>query len=294
MGSAAAQLGPEYAKAIRELKRRSPYTGDHYTLTQSMAATCMLDDSVTVDRCRLSVTYTARIMLDTIGRFKCNDLVVVERGDSIQKYYSRIWLQLNLNYTLFQQCLEERQRKVPKERWQAAVDYAIYRDLKQPKLINRHMMYQLDNRIVEYEEPLPRFDWSLLPEMKTIEGYRCQKAQALYGGRLWTVWFTSEIPMDGGLWKFNGLPGLILEAFDAQDYFHFSVQRIEQPERPIVYYRIKTKQVTRQAFREMARKLCLHPFPSETDGIAVPDPQTGKLGWLPDDWQIPYNPIERE
>lgn len=282
----------EWAKAMRELRIKNPYDG-HYTLRKTQASCCMLDDSLVVDRCKLKVTYSAKIMLDTIGQFKCNDLVVVERGDSLQKFYSQIWLQCNRNHTFFQQGLEDKQIAIESTS-QPAVDYAIYRDLKQKKIISRHMMYNLKNRIVEYKESLPNFDWVIFPDTITIEGYSCQKAQTHYAGRLWTVWFTSAIPVDGGLWKFNGLPGLILEAYDAQDYFHFTMQSIEQVGSPIVYYHIKTKQMTRMEFRELERKLFRNPFPTIYDGMAVINPQTGKSGWLPADWQMPYNPIELE
>lgn len=42
--------------------------------------------------------------------------------------------------------------------------------------------------------------------------YECLLAESDYHGRRWKAWFTPEIPMQYGPWKFHGLPGLILKA----------------------------------------------------------------------------------
>ncbi|MDE5983179.1 MAG: GLPGLI family protein [Duncaniella sp.] len=53
--------------------------------------------------------------------------------------------------------------------------------------------------------PLP---WTLAGEVDTIAGYECHKATATYGGRDWTAWYTTEVPVSFGPWKLTGLPGL--------------------------------------------------------------------------------------
>ena len=71
-------------------------------------------------------------------------------------------------------------------------------------------------------------------ETKEILGYNCQKATCKFRGRNYEVWYSPDIPMNGGLWKFSGLPGLILMANDAQHQFEFICEKIEKNSVPIV------------------------------------------------------------
>lgn len=59
-----------------------------------------------------------------------------------------------------------------------------------------------------------KLNWNILAENKEIEGLKAQKATAEFGGRRWIAWFTTEIAIQDGPYKFNGLPGLILNIQD--------------------------------------------------------------------------------
>ena len=278
---------------LNQKRAESPFMG-HYTLKETEAAYCMLNDSVVLDECKIRVEYAAKIVLDTVANFKCNDVVVVDIGNSVQKFYSYIWWRRNMNYTLFELKLDDEQVSIPKSKFQPAIDYAIFRDLQKRKLISHHQLYGSKKQIFEYEEDFPQFEWQLSADTITIQDYVCQKAEADFRGRRWTVWFTPEIPIDGGLWKFNGLPGLILRAYDASEHFYFELQSISHPQQTgICLYKNKTKRMTREKYRELEHKIFQAPF-SPYDGIAVMNRETGKHEWLPADWSMPYNPIERE
>ncbi len=284
---------PAMIEYLNQKRAESPFTG-HYTLKETEAAYCMMNDSVVLDECKIRVEYAAKIVLDTVANFKCNDVVVVDIGNSVQKFYSYIWWRRNMNYTLFELKLEDEQVGIPKSKFQPAIDYAIFRDLQKRKLISHHQLYGSKKQIFEYEEDFPQFEWQLSADTITIQGYVCQKAEADFRGRRWTVWFTPEIPIDGGLWKFNGLPGLILRAYDTSEHFYFDLQSISHPQQTgICLYKNKTKRMTRDKYRELEHKIFQAPF-SPYDGIAVMNRETGKHEWLPADWSMPYNPIERE
>ncbi|WP_407505395.1 GLPGLI family protein [Elizabethkingia miricola] len=64
---------------------------------------------------------------------------------------------------------------------------------------------------IKEERPLK---WKVLQEKSVYEGYNVQKASTVFAGRKWTAWFTNEIPISDGPYKFSGLPGLILKISD--------------------------------------------------------------------------------
>lgn len=65
--------------------------------------------------------------------------------------------------------------------------------------------------------------WTLTDESDTIDSCKCKKAIADYLGRTWIVWYTEEIPIPAGPWRLWGTPGLIVDAKDSEDLFHFKL-----------------------------------------------------------------------
>lgn len=65
-------------------------------------------------------------------------------------------------------------------------------------------------------------NWKITSDKKKIGNFNAQKATAEFGGRTWEAWFTAEIPLFYGPYKFYGLPGLILEIADSNKNFIFS------------------------------------------------------------------------
>ena len=75
----------------------------------------------------------------------------------------------------------------------------------------------------QYEEPA-EVDWQIQADTLTINGYACQRATTRVSGRNYAVWFTPEIPIADGPFKFFGLPGLIVQASDTKGFFQFRLK----------------------------------------------------------------------
>lgn len=69
--------------------------------------------------------------------------------------------------------------------------------------------------------------WHLENSFDTILGYKVQKATTDFGGRKWTAWFTKEIPIQDGPYKFKNLPGLILKIEDSDRNHSFELKGIK-------------------------------------------------------------------
>ena len=71
-------------------------------------------------------------------------------------------------------------------------------------------------------------NWEIVNETDTLFNYPCQKAMTDYAGRTYTAWFTMDIPINDGPWKFGGLPGLILKVADDENLFQYLAIGLEQ------------------------------------------------------------------
>ena len=65
--------------------------------------------------------------------------------------------------------------------------------------------------------------WKLEKDTKKVENFNLQKATTRFGGRNWIAWFTKDIPISEGPYKFNGLPGLIIFLQDDKANYIFSL-----------------------------------------------------------------------
>lgn len=74
----------------------------------------------------------------------------------------------------------------------------------------------------------PKSQWKLTNGKKIIKDYNCREAQIDFGGRHWTAFYTSEIPIQDGPYKFHGLPGLILEVKSTDGDYLFSLKSLEK------------------------------------------------------------------
>lgn len=86
-------------------------------------------------------------------------------------------------------------------------------------------------------ESIPLMNWEIQLDTLTIINYLCQKATCNFRGREFIAWFTTDIPVSNGPWKFGGLPGLILRVSDKREKYIFECIMIEQTKQPFLIKR---------------------------------------------------------
>jgi len=113
--------------------------------------------------------------------------------------------------------------------------------------------------LYQYRESKSAFsNWVLTADTLRIGPYLCQKATINFGGRNWVAYFTPEIALSDGPYKFSGLPGLILKVHDEHNFWSFELIEIKNLllEKPITINFQARYQVAKSSKEEMykARK----------------------------------------
>jgi len=70
-----------------------------------------------------------------------------------------------------------------------------------------------------------KMNWKLLNDTKVDGQYTLQKATTTFGGRNWIAWFSKDVNLGEGPYKFRGLPGLIFEIEDDKKNFIFKLSK---------------------------------------------------------------------
>lgn len=77
--------------------------------------------------------------------------------------------------------------------------------------INLHRRLSMDAYNISDDR---KINWKISSEKEKIGEWNAQKAEADFAGRHWIAWFSTEIPIQDGPYKFHGLPGLIVKIED--------------------------------------------------------------------------------
>jgi len=106
--------------------------------------------------------------------------------------------------------------------------YSIVKSYKENTIAYYNVIAKLAGEIKKYTEKSSAFSWDVQDEIKDINGYNCQKALVNFGNRFWEAWFTVDIPISDGPYKFNGLPGLIVAIHDSKNCWDFELVSIQK------------------------------------------------------------------
>jgi len=199
-----------------------------------------------LDTASLKCSYIYTYLKDTINKVQNEDLLYLQIGKNLSKCYSYYTFQSDslsltrdgkeIRRQLFKKAVADAKGGVP----QGGFPYKrmrthVYKNYPQGKMTVTDGLALQD---YIYEDELNAQDWQIQDSIKTILDYSCQKAECHFRGRQWTAWFSTDIPISDGPWKFSGLPGLIMEAYDRGRQYHFTIIGLQKVEdEPIVFSR---------------------------------------------------------
>ena len=148
-----------------------------------------------------------------------------------------------------------------------------------------------------YEEEMPSFEWELTDSVAEVRGYECQSARCRFRGREWTVFYTEEIPLMDGPWKFHGLPGLIMKASDGKGHYTFECIGIKsKADRPITLYKVPFNTTDRRVYYDAKHRYEINPYAyyeATTGGsVTVTDESGNPQLDAYDPIELPYDYLE--
>lgn len=133
----------------------------------------------------------------------------------------------------------------------------IYKDFNEGKLL---LSDYISTKLYLINDTLNNFKWKIYKEYKVINKLKCKKATTNFRGRNYVAWFSEDIALQSGPWKFCGLPGLVVKVSDDQSNFTYELIAIDLKVKfdhkiiavPIAYK--KDKAVTHKEFRALYKK----------------------------------------
>jgi GLPGLI family protein len=173
------------------------------------------------------------------------DLIILQVGQNLSKSYSYFTFQTDSlrdtpdGRTVFRESLNKALKEQmargerPNPPYYRRMGTMVYKDYPEGEMT---VTDAIGGSYYIYEDELHSQNWLITDSIKTILDYTCQMAVSDFRGRRWTAWFAQDIPISDGPWKFSGLPGLIMEAYDAKKHYHFNIVGIEKVDNePIVF-----------------------------------------------------------
>lgn len=245
-----------------------------------------------IDTATLEVSYRMEWLRRPDSEKPTEDLMLLQAGGKTSKFFSYKTLQRDslLRVTPSEQVLAN------PGNFKGGVQYAVFQNYPQGELTCTD---KIATDYLLYTEPLPEIGWELSPRTREIIGYTCRRATCTFRGRDYEAWYTEEIPLGLGPWKFRGLPGLILavnDLADPQGIIRFEATGIRKSRTPVTMADLNYLKTSRKKFRSTEQKFMTDPigYMSANSGVKItvqnPDgtPREGA------ELIRQYNPLELE
>ncbi len=168
------------------------------------------------DKTIARITYNFTHVRDTLKRdqpYTEKMILITGKNASVYTSLDRIGRDLDLPKAI----------PAPNTPFKPVTNVDLYFFFKDEKFYTREKLFT--NYMIE--ENIPKLNWKITKDTASFSGIHCQKATTNFRGRTWTSWYAPELPFQSGPWKLNGLPGLIIEAYDSKKEVIFQLSEID-------------------------------------------------------------------
>jgi GLPGLI family protein len=179
-----------------------------------------------------------------VASFKKQE-VVLQIGSKYSKFVAVNKLKIdsiifaNSNNKATPQLLNSLQDEVLMYSFSSLIDFDVYKNYPNSgNVLFTGRVDKTDYYIIE--EKLQNWEFDKNGDT-TILGYKCKRASIAFAGRRYTAWYTKDIAIQDGPYKFSGLPGLILKIQSNCNEHIFIATKIEKTpgNKPLYFIREK-------------------------------------------------------
>lgn len=186
------------------------------------------------DKVLIKVRYSFTHIQDTTQKdnpYTENMLLVAGKNASVYTSYDKI----NRDRAVKEQLQEQIKNQAGSSSMSIKIDKSFSKKVSDIDyfFFAKENKFFTSERVFNYylvEEPSPKISWKITKDTASFSGLLCQKATTYFKGRNWIAWFAYDMPFASGPWKLNGLPGLIVEAYDDKKEVQFKFNGIENIE----------------------------------------------------------------
>jgi GLPGLI family protein len=211
------------------MKTETPKVMKKYlTICALLAATSFDASAQKPDTAQVLVHYKFTHVRDTTNRdhpYTENMALYIGKNSSAYKSYDKVLEDAQFKKQVQAAIASSPDGRIQINRNRRASGAEYYEFPNKNKLVRKDQLI-MENYLIE--DAMPAIDWKVSSDTATFGGLHCQKAMAHFKGRDYTAWFCPDLPLHVGPWKLNGLPGVIVQAYDTKKEVQFMFDGIEK------------------------------------------------------------------
>ena len=169
--------------------------------------------------------YEYQFIIDSTNRENIEkELVILEVNSKGSEFYSYQKFKMDslASIDVEKQKYNDSETINTKNIYRGKINYTVSKVYPTFKTYFKTFMGANEYKVSDDRKPV----WKILPEREKIGEFSTQKAETEMYGRKWTAWFSSDIPIQDGPYKFHGLPGLMLKLSDKSNSHIFELKGI--------------------------------------------------------------------